>query len=48
MQNAGIKLIGPGDITDDNGLNAMGDLALGITTSMQYSAAHPAASIGPR
>jgi branched-chain amino acid transport system substrate-binding protein len=25
MQNAGIKLIGPGDITDDNGLNAMGD-----------------------
>jgi branched-chain amino acid transport system substrate-binding protein len=43
MQNAGIKLIGPGDITDDNGLNAMGDAALGITTSMQYSAAHPSA-----
>jgi branched-chain amino acid transport system substrate-binding protein len=43
MQNAGIKLIGPGDITDDNGLNAMGDSALGITTSMQYSAAHPSA-----
>jgi branched-chain amino acid transport system substrate-binding protein len=43
MQNAGIKLIGPGDITDDNGLNAMGDPALGITTSMQYSAAHPSA-----
>jgi branched-chain amino acid transport system substrate-binding protein len=43
MQDAGIKLIGPGDITDDNGLNAMGDPALGITTSMQYSAAHPSA-----
>jgi branched-chain amino acid transport system substrate-binding protein len=43
MQDAGIKLIGPGDITDDNGLNAMGDAALGITTSMQYSAAHPSA-----
>jgi branched-chain amino acid transport system substrate-binding protein len=43
MQNAGIKMIGPGDITDDNGLNAMGDSALGITTSMQYSAAHPSA-----
>jgi branched-chain amino acid transport system substrate-binding protein len=43
MQSAGIKLIGPGDITDDNGLNAMGDPTLGITTSMQYSAAHPSA-----
>jgi branched-chain amino acid transport system substrate-binding protein len=43
MQNAGIRLIGPGDITDDNGLNAMGDPTLGITTSMQYSAAHPSA-----
>jgi branched-chain amino acid transport system substrate-binding protein len=43
MQSAGIKLIGPGDITDDNGLNAMGDPTLGVTTSMQYSAAHQSA-----
>ena len=43
MQTAGIKLIGPGDITDDNALNEMGDPTLGITTSMQYSAAHPSA-----
>jgi branched-chain amino acid transport system substrate-binding protein len=41
MQSAGIKLIGTGDITDDDGLNEMGDSTLGITTSMQYSAAHP-------
>jgi branched-chain amino acid transport system substrate-binding protein len=43
MQTAGIKLIGTGDITDDDGLNEMGDSTLGITTSMQYSAAHPSA-----
>jgi branched-chain amino acid transport system substrate-binding protein len=43
MQTAGIKLIGPGDITDDDGLNEMGDSTLGITTSFQYSAAHPSA-----
>jgi branched-chain amino acid transport system substrate-binding protein len=44
MQAAGIKLIGPGDITDDDGLNEMGDSTLGITTSFQYSAAHPSAA----
>jgi branched-chain amino acid transport system substrate-binding protein len=43
MKTAGIKLIGTGDITDDDGLNEMGDSTLGITTSMQYSAAHPSA-----
>jgi branched-chain amino acid transport system substrate-binding protein len=43
MQTAGIKLIGPGDITDDDGLNEMGDSTLGSTTSFQYSAAHPSA-----
>ena len=32
MQTAGIKLIGTGDITDDDGLNEMGDSTLGITT----------------
>ena len=43
LQTSGIKLIGPGDITDDDVLNQMGDAMLGITTSLQYSAAHPSA-----
>lgn len=36
----GIKLIGTGDVLDDDLLPAMGDEALGITTSQHYSAAH--------
>jgi branched-chain amino acid transport system substrate-binding protein len=40
---SGIKLIGTGDITDDDVLNQMGDPVLGIVTSLQYSAAHPSA-----
>jgi branched-chain amino acid transport system substrate-binding protein len=43
LPSSGIKLIGPGDITDDDVLNQMGDPMLGITTSLQYSAAHPSA-----
>ena len=43
LHTSGIKLIGPGDITDDDALNHMGDPMLGITTSLQYSAAHPSA-----
>jgi branched-chain amino acid transport system substrate-binding protein len=39
LKQAGIKLIGPGDITTDEGLDAMGDVALGVTTMMHYSAA---------
>ncbi len=41
MDKAGIKLIGPGDITDDDQLNEMGDGALGVVTSHFYSAHHP-------
>src|SRR5450432_3759325 len=37
---AGIKLIGTGDVTDDDLLNGMGDAALGVVTSFHYSAAH--------
>lgn len=44
MDKAGIKLIGPGDITDDDQLNDMGDGALGVVTSHHYSAAHPSAA----
>jgi branched-chain amino acid transport system substrate-binding protein len=43
MDKAGIKLIGTGDITDDEQLNDMGDGALGVVTSHHYSAAHPSA-----
>lgn len=38
---AGIKLIGTGDVVDDDILNAMGPPALGTITSHHYSAAHP-------
>jgi branched-chain amino acid transport system substrate-binding protein len=43
MDKAGIKLIGTGDITDDDQLNDMGDGALGVVTSHHYSAYHPSA-----
>jgi branched-chain amino acid transport system substrate-binding protein len=38
---AGIKLIGPGDVTDDDLLPAMGDAVIGTVTAHMYSAAHP-------
>jgi branched-chain amino acid transport system substrate-binding protein len=41
MDKAGIKLIGTGDVTDDDQLNDMGDGALGVVTSHHYSTAHP-------
>ena len=40
LGNSGIKIIGPGDLTDDDDLNTMGDQMLGIITSGSYSAAH--------
>ena len=33
LDKAGIKLIGPGDVTDDDLLNGMGDAVLGIVTA---------------
>jgi branched-chain amino acid transport system substrate-binding protein len=44
MDKAGIKLIGTGDVTDDDQLNDMGDGALNVVTSHHYSAAHPSAA----
>ena len=44
LSQAGIKLIGTGDVTDDDILNDMGDVALGVVTSHHYSAAHPSAT----
>jgi branched-chain amino acid transport system substrate-binding protein len=40
LDKSGIKLIGPGDVTDDDLLNGMGDVALGAITAHHYSAAH--------
>ena len=38
MKEAGIKLIGPGDITQDTKLQAMGDAAVGLITMHHYNA----------
>jgi len=43
LDKAGIKLIGPGDVTDDDLLNGMGDAVIGAVTAHLYSAAHPSA-----
>ena len=41
LDKSGIKLIGPGDITDDDDLPSTGDALLGVVTAGIYSAAHP-------
>ncbi len=41
LDKAGIKLIGPGDVVDDDLLPGMGDAVLGTVTAHMYSAAHP-------
>src|SRR6202789_1808082 len=43
LDKAGIKLVGPGDLTDDEALPGMGDAMLGAVTAHFYSAAHPSA-----
>lgn len=43
MDKAGIRLIGTGDITDDDQLNDMGDGSIGVVTSHHYSAHHQSA-----
>jgi branched-chain amino acid transport system substrate-binding protein len=40
LGKAGIKLVGTGDVTDDDLLAAMGDAAIGAVTTHHYSAAH--------
>jgi branched-chain amino acid transport system substrate-binding protein len=40
LDKAGIRLIGTGDITDDDQLNDMGDVAMGVVTAHHYSASH--------
>jgi branched-chain amino acid transport system substrate-binding protein len=41
LDKSGIKLIGTGDVTDDDLLADIGDPALGAVTTHHYSAAHP-------
>lgn len=44
LDKAGIRLIATGDVTDDDQLNDMGDVALGVVNVHHYSAAHPSAA----
>lgn len=41
LDQAGIRLIATGDVTEDQLLEAMGEEALGVITTHHYSAAHP-------
>ena len=41
LREAGTRLIGTGDVVDDDILDSMGPPALGVVTSFHYSAAHP-------
>ncbi|MBX3534651.1 MAG: ABC transporter substrate-binding protein [Xanthobacteraceae bacterium] len=41
LDKSGIRLIGTGDITDDDILNGFGDAAIGVVTAHNYSTAHP-------
>jgi branched-chain amino acid transport system substrate-binding protein len=40
MDKSGIKLIATGDVTDDDQLNGMGDVVIGVINAHNYSAAH--------
>ena len=40
LDKAGIRIIGPGDVTDDDLLNGMGDQVIGAVTAHFYSADH--------
>jgi branched-chain amino acid transport system substrate-binding protein len=40
LDKAGIRIIGPGDVTDDDLLNGMGDQVIGTVTAHFYSADH--------
>jgi branched-chain amino acid transport system substrate-binding protein len=40
LDKSGIKIIGPGDLTDDDELNGLGDQMIGMVTAHHYAAAH--------
>jgi branched-chain amino acid transport system substrate-binding protein len=46
LDKSGIKLVGPGDIVDDDDLPGTGDTLLGEVTAGIYLAAHPSALNG--
>jgi branched-chain amino acid transport system substrate-binding protein len=41
LHTSGIKLIGAGNVVEDDVLNQMGDSMIGVVTTLQYSVAHP-------
>lgn len=43
LDRSGIRFIATGDVTDDDQLNGMGDVMLGVVNAGHYSAAHPSA-----
>ncbi len=43
MDKSGIRIVGPGDLTDDDELPGMTDAMLGIVTAHHYSAVHDSA-----
>jgi branched-chain amino acid transport system substrate-binding protein len=43
LDKSGIKMVGPGDIVDDDDLPGTGNTLLGVVTAGFYSAAHPSA-----
>jgi branched-chain amino acid transport system substrate-binding protein len=43
LAQSGIKIIGPGDLADDDSLNNAGDQMIGLITAGPYSAAHDSA-----
>ena len=44
LDKDGIKIIGPGDVMDDDLINGMGDVVLGTVTAHMYSADHNSAA----
>lgn len=43
LDKSGVRLIGTGDLTDDDILNEMGEPAVGVVTTHHYSASNPSA-----
>jgi branched-chain amino acid transport system substrate-binding protein len=43
LDKSGIKLIATGDVTDDDQLNGMGDVVMGVINAHNYSASHDSA-----
>jgi branched-chain amino acid transport system substrate-binding protein len=43
LDKAGVRIIGPGDVTDDDLLNGMGDAVIGTVTAHMYSTDHDSA-----